>query len=678
MSKKASGFKLSEIQKIFPQASARKIISSLLDKGYIEVHQKLTDRFIPKFEKIVEMEAKFSDDSLLEELLNELEKAPKQQNVLLQFLQLAQRDEVVYQNKLLANAEASSAILKSMVQKGIFRLDVVPEDRIHFSGRKNITDETLSPGQQQALREISGHFENNKTVLLKGVTGSGKTHIYFQLIEKTLQQGKQVLYLLPEIALTAQIIKRLQAKFGNQIGIYHSRFGNQERVEIWQKTLSGECKIVLGARSALLLPFVKLGLIIIDEEHDNSFKQQDPAPRYQARDTALVLAKRMHANVILGSATPALTTYYNAANKKFALVELNERFGEGEMPEVQIIDLKKAYELKQMNGLFSDALVAEMKKSLTERKQIILFQNRRGYSPFIICQSCGFVPHCEHCDVSLTYHKLTDKLHCHYCGSVYPFFPVCPSCNSNQITTKSFGTEKIEEAIQQLFPHARVARFDWDALKQKNKYKELITAFEHRQIDILVGTQMVVKGLDFEHVNLVGVLSADSLLAFPDYRVNEKVFQLLEQVSGRAGRKDNQGKVLIQTQRSTHPIIQLVKAHDYEAFYKLEEQHRHDFVYPPFCKLIRCTIKNKDKQTCQTAAMKLVDALYQLDNIHLIGPTEPPISRIRNQYLQEVLVKLPTTPASIQGIKEKIYAAVNELTSLRNFGSVSVTIDVDP
>jgi len=331
-----------------------------------------------------------------------------------------------------------------------------------------------------------------------------------------------------------------------------------------------------------------------------------------------------------------------------------------------------------MCGLFSERLLTEMKTSLEERKQIILFQNRRGYSPFLLCQSCGFVPNCEHCDVSLTYHKQTDKLHCHYCGTVYPYIVVCPTCNSNQVTTKSFGTEKIEEEIMREFPNARVARFDWDALKQKNKFKELITSFESRQIDILVGTQMVVKGLDFEHVNLVGVLSADSLLAYPDYRVNERVFQLLEQVSGRAGRKDDKGQVLIQTHRADHPIIKLVQQHDYKQFYKIEEKHRHDFVYPPYVKLIRLTLKHKNKTRTFDAAMALVSTLSKMTNIHLIGPAEPPVARIRNQYLQEILIKLPKSRAAITEVKDSIYQAVNELTSLKNNSGVRVILDVDP
>ena len=678
MSKKEQGFKLSEIQKIFPQASARKVISNLLDKGYIDVQHKLKDRYIAKYENVIFLEEGYETNEELQALLNSLDRAPKQQNIILQFLHLAETEEIVYQKELLEKSNSSSTQLKTLVQKGVLRIEKMRTDRIHFS-KNDIEEEiTLSKGQATALEEINGHFEEQKTVLLKGVTGSGKTHIYFRLIEKALAEGKQVLYLLPEIALTAQIIKRLQAKFGEQIGIYHSRFGNQERVEIWQKTLKGECKIVLGARSSLLLPFQDLGLIIVDEEHDTSFKQMEPAPRYNARDTAMVLAKKMKAHVILGSATPSVISYFNASQKKYALVELNERFGKGKMPKVEIIDIQKAYEDKTMQGLFSERLLSEMKASLEGRKQIILFQNRRGYSPFILCQSCGFVPHCDHCDVSLTYHKQTDKLHCHYCGTVYPYVVVCPTCNSNQVTTKSFGTEKIEEEIKKQFPNARVARFDWDALKQKNKFKELITSFEHRQIDILVGTQMVAKGLDFEHVNLVGVLSADSLLSFPDFRVNERVFQLLEQVSGRAGRKDDLGKVLIQTHRAEHPIIKLVQEHNYEKFYEIEQHHRHDFVYPPFCKLIRITLKHKEKAHTAKAAMELVTKLGTMDNIHLIGPANPPISRIRNKYLQEILIKLPNNIKSIKEIKNNIFNCVNELTSAKNYSNVRVILDVDP
>ncbi len=678
LSKETQGFKLSEIQKIFPQASARKVISNLLDKGYINVQHELKDQYKEKKEKYVELNPSFRDEASLQILMTKMEKAPKQLALFLTYLHIEKRDGSVPQKQLLAESETTTTQLNALVKKEIFTINEVVADRIVFSDSDPVEEITLSELQETAYQKIKESFEKKRTVLLKGITGSGKTHIYFQLIEDALKQGKQVLYLLPEIALTAQIIRRLQAKFGDQIGIYHSRFGNQERVEIWQKTLQGKAKIILGARSSLLLPFKNLGLIIIDEEHDTSFKQHEPAPRYQARDAALVLAHQVSAHIILGSGTPSVESFHNVTDGKYDVVELNERYGSGSLPKVSIIDLKKVYEAKEMKGLFSFQLLAEMKTSLEERKQIILFQNRRGYSPFLLCQSCGWVPQCENCDVSLTYHKNTDKLHCHYCASVYPYVVICPTCNSNQVIAKSFGTEKIEEEIQKEFPKARVARFDWDALKSKNKYKELITKFEKRQIDILVGTQMVVKGLDFEHVNLVGVLSADSLLAFPDYRVNERVYQLLSQVSGRAGRKDDLGKVLIQTHRHDHPVIAFVQQHDYNGFFAVEHKHRLDFVYPPFCKLIRITLKHRDPSVCNHAAIALATKLSELTDVHLIGPAAPPVARIRNKYLQEILIKMPKHNMIIKRTKDEIYSYVNEMTALRNFSTVQVILDVDP
>jgi primosomal protein N' (replication factor Y) len=536
----------------------------------------------------------------------------------------------------------------------------------------------LSKIQQKAYEEIQSGFAEKKPVLLKGITGSGKTHIYFQLIKDCIQQGKQALYLLPEIALTTQIIRKLRATFGDKIGIYHSRFSNNERVEVWQKIQHQQYDVVIGARSALLLPFANLGLIIVDEEHDTSYKQQDPAPRYHARDSAIYLAYQSEANIVLGSATPSVESYYNAKQNKYKLVELGARFGEGKLPPIHFIDAKKEQVEKRMKGIFSQTLIDEIQKTIQAKKQVILFQNRRGYSPFLQCTTCGWVPQCKYCDVSLTYHKVTDQLHCHYCGSKSPIIKICLACGGNRILAKSFGTEKIEEEIKQQFPNARVQRFDWDAMRTKNKYQEIIRLFEKQEIDILVGTQMVVKGLDFEHVNLVGVLNADSLLSYPDFRVNERVFQLLEQVSGRAGRKDGDGNVFIQAYKVNNPTLLKVQEHDFENFFLEELADRKDFQYPPFTRLIKITLKHRDQKTVLDAAQKLGLDLAELPKTILFGPAEPPIARVRNLFIQEILLKINRDSEHVKLIKSVLKEKISMLNITKNFSTVNVQVDVDP
>jgi primosomal protein N' (replication factor Y) len=486
------------------------------------------------------------------------------------------------------------------------------------------------------------------------------------------------LYLLPEIALTTQIIRKLRATFGDKIGIYHSRFSNNERVEVWQKIQHQKYDVVIGARSALMLPFAHLGLIIVDEEHDTSYKQQDPAPRYHARDSAIYLANQAEANIVLGSATPSVESYYNAKQNKYKLVELAARFGEGKLPAIHFIDSKKEQVEKRMKGIFSQTLIDEIQKSIQSKKQVILFQNRRGYSPFLQCTTCGWVPQCKYCDVSLTYHKVTDQLHCHYCGSKSPIIKICLACGGNRILAKSFGTEKIEEEIKQQFPNARVQRFDWDAMRTKNKYQEIIRQFEKQEIDILVGTQMVVKGLDFEHVNLVGVLSADSLLSYPDFRVNERVFQLLEQVSGRAGRKDGDGNVFIQAYKVNNPTLLKVQEHDFENFFLRELEGRKDFQYPPYTRIIKITLKHRDQKTVLDAAQKLGLDLAELPKTILFGPAEPPIARVRNLFIQEILLKINRDSDHVKQIKSTLKEKISMLNITKNFSTVNVQVDVDP
>ncbi|HYC27476.1 MAG TPA: primosomal protein N', partial [Chitinophagaceae bacterium] len=495
---------------------------------------------------------------------------------------------------------------------------------------------TLTPAQQLALEQVQQAMSQHAVCLLHGVTSSGKTLVYIKIIEEFIRQGKQVLYLVPEIALTSQIIRRLQQHFGGYIGIYHSKFNQNERVETWNKIRSGELKVVLGARSSLFLPFSDLGLIIVDEEHDASYKQQDPAPRYHARDAAVYYASLNNAKVLLGSATPSIETYYNATTGKYGLVELNERYSGLQMPAIEIIDTKKIPVKEKTKVIVTPPLNDAIVETLERNKQVILFQNRRGYSPYQVCQVCGWIPQCKNCDVSLTFHKLTNRLQCHYCGTSYPPVHICAACGSHQFVQRNFGTERIEEQLEESFPHARVARMDVDTVRGKQAHDTLIQLFEQNRVDILVGTQMVVKGLDFENVDLVGILDADSLLHFADFRVNERAFQLMEQVSGRAGRKDKQGRVMIQVANTKHPVLQFVQQHNYKALFDFEINGRQRFYYPPFTRLIMVLFRHKIKETVQEAANFFGAQLEKEFANYLVGPAEPVIGRVRNQYLMEL------------------------------------------
>lgn len=678
MAKKTDDITLEEVQKIVQDVSAWKVVNSLIEKGLVSVYENLNENFQPKKENYVFLNDTYKEEANLKVLLNELDRAPKQQNILLTFLHLDKTETGVLQQSLLKLADASSVQLKTLCDKEIFTIKKIEVDRLRYEYHGELQDNILNPMQENAYKQILESFAKQKPVLLKGITGSGKTHIYFKLIQDCLAEGKQALYLLPEIALTAQIIRKLRSVFGNRIGIYHSRFSNNERVEVWHKIKKKQYDIVIGARSALFLPFADLGLIVVDEEHDISYKQHDIAPRYHARDGALYLAYQMKANIILGSATPSLESYHNTELGKYTLVELTERYGEATMPAITLVDTKRAIAEKRQQGIFSAILVEAIQQSLLHKKQVILFQNKRGYNPYSMCSSCGWVPQCKYCDVSLTYHKVTDQLHCHYCGSKSPYIHICPGCGSNKIIAKSFGTEKVEDDIKRLFPHARVQRFDGDTMRTKNKYNEVIRQFEKGQIDILVGTQMVVKGLDFEHVNLVGVLSADSILSFPDFRVNERVFQLLEQVAGRAGRKKDIGKVLIQLYNTHHPTILQVQQHNYKLFYQTEMATRKEFLYPPFTRLIKIIIKHKKMEVAADAANHLAATLQGNSNVVVFGPAEPSVARIRNYYFQEILLKINKDSQIVHDVKEDLKRKIAILTATKNMSQVQVILDVDP
>jgi primosomal protein N' (replication factor Y) len=669
--------KITEVQQVANIIHVYPLIKRLIEKKVCFIWESLTDKYKVKKENFVLLNPEFSSDEKLNKLMDDFGRAPKQLELLLSFLHLSKTEGEVLQTQLLKKSGANPAQLKSLTDKNILFIQRRSTDRIQSLPKKMEVNFELNESQKIALNEIDLAFQKKEVCLVHGVTSSGKTQLYIKQIEKFVSEGKQVLYLLPEITLTAQIIRRLQLYFGGNIAIYHSKFNNNERIEIWNKIKTGELKIILGARSSLFLPFKNLGLIVIDEEHDPSFKQQDPAPRYNARDTAVFYASLFNAKVLMGSATPSLESYYNAKKNKYALVALTERFGGTQLPEIKIIDTKTIAASRKGKVMISPQLKSEIEVALQNDKQVILFQNRRGYAPFLICGTCGFIPQCENCSVTLTLHKYSNKLHCHYCGNTYPKLVSCPACGSVNWMEKNFGTEKIEEELTQDFPNNRIARMDVDAVKGKNAHDTLIKLFEQHRIDILAGTQMVVKGLDFENVSLVGVLDADGLLTFADFRVNERAFQLMEQVSGRAGRKASRGLVLIQASKIDHPVLLFVQQHDYLKLYEFEMEMRKQFFYPPFSRLIRITLKHAIKEKVFEAADILANSL-QKDFAHLVGPAAPIINRVRNMYLMEILLKLPQDAAHLKLQKKVINNHIDLMKAEKKFRSVAVVSDVDP
>ena len=669
--------RMMEVQQIASIIHVYPLIKRLIEKKVCFIWESLNDKFKEKKENFIFLNPEYSSDEKLSKAMDEMGKAPKQLELLLSFLHLSKTEGEVSQPELFKKSGANAAQLKGLIEKNILFVQRRSIDRIASLPKKMNINFELNDLQKKALNEIDAAFKTKEVCLIHGVTSSGKTQLYIKQIEQFVAEGKQVLYLLPEITLTAQIIRRLQLYFGGNIAIYHSKFNNNERIEIWNKIKSGELKIILGARSALFLPFKNLGLIIIDEEHDPSFKQHDPAPRYNARDAAVFYASLFNAKVLVGSATPSLESYYNALKNKYGLVTLKERFGGTQLPEIKIIDTKTVAASKKGKVMISPQLKAEIESTLKKDKQVILFQNRRGYAPFLICGTCGFLPQCANCSVTLTLHKYSNKLHCHYCGNTYPKLVSCPACGSVNWMEKNFGTEKIEEELTEDFPENRIARMDVDAVKGKNAHDTLIKLFEQHRIDILAGTQMVVKGLDFENVSLVGVLDADGLLSFADFRVNERAFQLMEQVSGRAGRKSDRGLVLIQASKVNHPVLLFVQKHDYEKFYEYEIQMRKQFFYPPFSRLIRITLKHKMKETVVEAADTLANSLEK-DFSQLVGPAAPVVNRIRNMYLMEILIKLSKDAVRLQIQKKVLNNYIDLLKAEKKFRSVIVVADVDP
>lgn len=668
---------ITEAQKLLDNPHAYPVIKKLIEKKLCFVWEALKQTYSPKKETYIRLNPVYDNEEKLADLLNNWTRAPKQMELLLGYLHLLKTLGEVSKPELLKKSSATDAQLKGLIEKEILIAERRSIDRVRYLPRNVNIDFELSVAQEKALSEIKVSLNEHSVCLLHGVTSSGKTQVYIKLIEGLIKSGKQVLYLLPEIALTSQIIRRLEKHFGGYIGIYHSKFSQNERIEIWNKIKKGEIRVVLGARSALFLPFTDLELVIVDEEHDTSYKQQDPAPRYNARDAAIYYASLLKAKVILGSATPSVDTYFNAVNNKYGLVELNERYGGIELPNIEIIDTKNTLQRSKEKTIITDVLRDRITEALTRKKQVILFQNRRGYSPYQICQVCGWIPHCRNCDVTLTFHKKTHKLHCHYCGQLYPQVHTCQACGSDKFIQRNFGTEKIEEQLEEIFPDAKIARMDIDSVRGKQAHDNLIKTFEQGKIDILVGTQMVVKGLDFDNVQLVGVLDADSLLNFADFRVNERAFQLIEQVSGRAGRKDEQGKVSVQVNNTKHPLLQFLQQHDYKSFFNIELEGRKRFFYPPFSRIILLTFKHKSKDVTDAAAAYFTELMKPQFGQYLVGPAEPVVNRIRNQFLMELLVKLPKDSSLVRNCKQAILNNIAVMHNDKKFRSVVVIPDVD-
>lgn len=671
--------KLDEVQEILDATHVYPVVKSLLDKKVCFAWESLKEKYTVKKENFIKLHPQFQNENALSDLLNQWStKAPKQLELLLSYLHLQKVEGAVKQSELLKKSGASNAQLKGLIDKGILLVSKENVDRIHLKEKDVQIDFNLTPVQEKAFEEIKVHLEDKGICLLHGVTSSGKTLLYIKLIEEQIKQGKQVLYLLPEIALTAQIIRRLEKHFGGYIAIYHSKFNPNERVELWNKVKKGEVRVVLGARSSLFLPFSALSLIIVDEEQDASFKQQDPAPRYNARDAALYYALQCKAKVVLGSATPSIESYAQAINGKYGLVQLFERYGGVELPSIELADLRAVEGNKMVRKIISDHLKNAIEETLKNNNQVILFQNRRGYAPYKICGTCGNIPHCDHCDVTLTYHKLQHKLQCHYCGTSYLVSQTCVACGSTNWIEKNFGTEKVEELLEEIFPEHTIARMDVDTVKGKAAHEDLIRNFEQKRMDILVGTQMVVKGLDFDNVTLVGILDADGLLSFTDFRVNERAFQLMEQVSGRAGRRGERGRVVIQGTQLQHPVIEWVVAHDYKAMFEKEIASRKLFHYPPFTRLVQIFFKHADKSKAFNAASFIANRLSAAFGDYLIGPAEPVINRIRNKYIYEILLKLPRNSEKNSQARILIQQGLLMLQSEASLKAVHIQINVDP
>ncbi|MBO4581197.1 MAG: primosomal protein N' [Bacteroidales bacterium] len=660
-------------------------VRNMIDKSLLVLCEEVTDKYKPKQEIFIGLADHYQQhQEELAELMSAMEQNKKTQlqaDTLIQLMMCIRRtkQDMIKKSELLSLAGVSENRLNALIKKGVLKKENLTVSRWQYQAhQKPVESILLSPEQEQAYNDIRQQLKSNNKLLLHGVTGSGKTEIYIKLIHDYLQQGKQVLYLLPEIALTEHIISRLRAYFGDMVGIYHSHYNYMQRAEVWQEMNhpAGRFKLILGTRSALFMPFSNLGLIVVDEEHDMSYKQFEPAPRYQARDAAIMLASQVHADIILGTATPSMETYFNVLRGKYGYVKLTKRYGGAQLPQIELINMREAATNRQLQGHFSNRLVNDIEQALELHQQVILFQNRRGYSPYMECPACGYIPHCQYCDVTLTYHKGIRELQCHYCGYSVPLQNTCPECGQAVMQMKGFGTEMIEEELQTLFPQAHISRLDYDVTRKKDSHKQILADFGNGLIDILIGTQMVTKGLDFDNVSLVGILNADNMLNYPDFRSYERALQLMMQVSGRAGRKNKQGKVLIQTHDIKQKIFSYILNNDYDGAAAALLEERKKFVYPPYVRLIKVGIQHKDEKKSSEAALCLAQELRKILDIPVLGPETALVSKVKNVFRKEIIIK---TPMDKKGAwrKQKISDIIGTIKADRKYTQVMFVLDVD-
>lgn len=674
-----------EISKLLGVKQLHSILKSLTGKEAVILFEEVKEKYKPKTERKVRLSEHYLTSETMEQLFETLASKPKQEAVLLKYLQevpvihdTSSNKQGIAKKKLLDH-DISESSLNTLIKNNILEEFDIVVSRFEPENETDTSPILLSEEQKHAQNEILKSFSDRSITLLHGITGSGKTEIYVNLIKQALDGGSQVLYLLPEIALTTQIVYRLKKIFGTTMGIYHSKFSDNERVEVWNGVLTGRFRFVVGVRSSVFLPFDNLGLIIVDEEHDASYKQQEPAPHYHARDVAMMMGQMHHAKVLLGSATPSVETYYHAKMGKYGLVTLTKRYGEAQLPAIVLADMGQERKMKTIKGEFSSLLSKSIEETLHRKEQVIIFQNRRGYSPMMSCEDCGWVPKCVNCAVSLTYHQFRHALVCHYCGYKESLPHHCPACTSTRLKTVGYGTEKLEEELKLRFPEANVQRMDLDTTRSKTGYETIIDQFEKGETDILVGTQMVTKGLDFDRVSLVGIFNADRMIHFPDFRAYERAYQLITQVSGRAGRRDKSGTVVIQTSSPDHPLLHKILQHNYPAFYQSELDDRHLHHYPPFTRIIEITVKHTDKKVCRETATTLSEQLRNtLADTRVLGPGEPMISKIRNQYLMSILIKIPRGKGDLAAIKQNLLDVISKLTKDKEHRNSRVIVDVDP
>ena len=683
--KKQPALTYDELGRLVGELNVPAVIKSLVGKRAVIVFEEVREKYVPKMVRKVRLHPNYEEREQLMMLIRRLEKLPKQQEVVMRYMShvpvqinpaLNQRG--LDKSILNQDDELSQSSLATLIKNDVFHTFEIIQPR--FADILVPTAEiVLTETQRKASDSIMAQFQTQNIVLLHGITGSGKTEVYIDLIQQALSSGSQVLYLLPEIALTTQIVVRLQRVFGDKMGIYHSKFSDNERVEVWKGIVSGQYQFVVGVRSAVFLPFDNLGLIIVDEEHETSYKQHDPAPRYHARDVAMMMAQWQQAKVLLGSATPSLESYYQARQGRYGFVELFQRFGAAVLPEILLVDVKQEKKQKTMKNEFSSALLAALGNNLENKEQSILFQNRRGYSPYIQCEDCDWAAECPNCAVSLTYHMKAGELRCHYCGYKEEVPRTCPTCGSTKVKTIGFGTEKLEDQLQILFPAARILRMDLDTTRAKNAYQQIISEFETGEVDMLVGTQMITKGLDFDRVSLVGIFDADRIIHFPEFRATERAFQMLTQVSGRAGRRGGRrGRVLIQTNNPQQLILQKIIDNDYKGLYDEEIQERQNFNYPPFSRLIKLTVRHPEQHISRQAAERLAAELTDtLGSSRVLGPEQPLIERIRNQFLYAILIKIERGPVNMKAVKEFIRDRINDILTDKGLRQVSIVADVD-